>query len=212
MPEFVWATRSALEGLAERLDGEYDGWEAAVGLVPRYTPGDPCPTCAHLLMPLDREQTIESLERQRAFYESRVQEQDANYPGYGAKWNAFCEIVLRHDGALVVPPMQPDLMMTLIGDHGSVIPDSVRIVCRPGARSECHANAVALWRRGEAIAIGTGFALSDDSLWREHSWAWSEMGELIETTEQRVRYFGLRFEGEGAELFAQWVTPHNKNT
>jgi hypothetical protein len=71
------------------------------------------------------------------------------------------------------------------------------------------ANAVALWRHGEAVAIGTGYALSDDALWREHSWAWDRQGAVIETTEPRVRYFGLRFEGEQADWFAQWVTPQD---
>jgi YD repeat-containing protein len=68
-------------------------------------------------------------------------------------------------------------------------------------------NAVALWRKGDAIAIGTGYALSSDLLWREHSWAWDSEGRLIETTETRTRYFGVRMDGPQADWFANWIAP-----
>ena len=62
----------------------------------------------------------------------------------------------------------------------------------PGERPDCHVNAVALWRRGDAIAVGTGYALSPDLIWRQHSWAWDRDGRLIETTETQTRYFSVR--------------------
>ena len=62
-------------------------------------------------------------------------------------------------------------------------------------------------RRGDAVAVGTGYALSRDLLWREHSWAWDRDGRLIETTETRTRYFGIRMDGPEAEWFADWIDP-----
>jgi hypothetical protein len=53
-----------------------------------------------------------------------------------------------------------------------------------------------------AVRLSTGFALSDDGMWRPHSWLRASSGTLIETTEQRVAYYGFAFDDEGAELFA----------
>ena len=61
---------------------------------------------------------------------------------------------------------------------------------------------VALWRSGGAVAIGAGYAQSDDLMWRQHSLAWDRDGSLIETTETRKRYFGVRMDGTQAEWFA----------
>lgn len=93
-----------------------------------------------------------------------------------------------------------------------MLPESVTCVLHLGARSNCHVNAVTLWRSGEAVAIGTGYALSDDQLWREHSWAWDRDGYLIETTEPRNRYYGLRMDGPRAERFANWMAPLDDET
>jgi hypothetical protein len=81
------------------------------------------------------------------------------------------------------------------------------VVHRTGEQSECHANVAALWRGGDMVAVGTGYGLSADSLWREHSWAWDESDRLVETTEPRECYFGVRLESDGAEWFANWITP-----
>ena len=105
--------------------------------------------------------------------------------------------------------MSPDPLIGLLGEQGGVLPESTTSVLDLGERSDCHSNAVALWRTGEAIAIGTGYALSRDELWREHSWAWDGDGRLIETTEPRTRYFGVRMEGPQAEWFANWISPRS---
>jgi len=57
--------------------------------------------------------------------------------------------------------------------------------------SSCHVNTAILFKRG-AGSIASGFALSEDGLWREHSWI-AEGGErqvLIETTVLRLLYHG----------------------
>ena len=127
------------------------------------------------------------------------------HPGYADAWAAFRAGVLQHGGAEVVPPSRPDPLISLLGQRGAVVSDSTSLVCRLGERSDCHGNAVALWRAGDAIAIGTGYALSADSLWREHSWAWDREGNLVETTETRTRYFGVRLDGPEADWFANWI-------
>jgi hypothetical protein len=149
------------------------------------------------------------IDRLREAFADRVRQQDSVHPGYGAAWSAFCDKVLAHGGALVVPPASPDPLIEMIGEQATAIApaDALQVI---GAVSDCHANAAAMWRSGVAVAVGTGYALSADSLWREHSWGWDAEGRLVETTEPRVRYFGIRFEGEGAQWFADWVQPRSR--
>jgi hypothetical protein len=73
--------------------------------------------------------------------------------------------------------------------------------------NRCHENASVLFRRDpHCVSIGTGWALSNDGLWRTHSWAIDKKG-LIETTSRRVKYFGLVLSGGTAEMFASNYLP-----
>ena len=78
------------------------------------------------------------------------------------------------------------------------------IVVKPMKRSSCHANVSALWqgRRRGIVGIATGYALSVDGLWRQHSWGLLRDG-VLETTETRLKYFGIVLQGEKADKFAQ---------
>jgi hypothetical protein len=69
----------------------------------------------------------------------------------------------------------------------------------PMRTCECHENAarVALSRKWECW---TGLALSDDGIWRVHSWARvPSTGTLIETTVPRVKYLGVKLNTEDTE-------------
>jgi hypothetical protein len=59
--------------------------------------------------------------------------------------------------------------------------------------SNCHVNVATLRARGRGT-IATGFALSEDGLWREHSWLIqrpeSDPGIILETTVGRLLYHG----------------------
>lgn len=80
-----------------------------------------------------------------------------------------------------------------------------------GRPSKCHANAAELWyenketyKDGHAIIICTGYALSKDGFWRQHSWlihAKARANNVIETTEPRLAYFGFGMTYEQAERF-----------
>ena len=82
----------------------------------------------------------------------------------------------------------------------------------PGSPSQCHSNVSQLYESNEGnpdgrIAIATGYALSRDGLWRQHSWGvWydegSPSGLLVETTERRVAYFGFEMTSAEAESFS----------
>jgi hypothetical protein len=74
-------------------------------------------------------------------------------------------------------------------------------VMRPMERSGCHRNVFSLWKaNSEKITICTGWALSDDGCWRQHSWA-RQNNEIIETTTPRVAYFGFELTPQEAQTF-----------
>jgi len=55
----------------------------------------------------------------------------------------------------------------------------------------CHENVGELWFRGKNMKIVTGWALSKDGLWRQHSWVRDMNDTIIETTMVREKYFGV---------------------
>jgi hypothetical protein len=93
--------------------------------------------------------------------------------------------------------------------HGQIIErgPSYRVI--DGAPSQCHANAAEWWQSHRDLArphrIATGYALSPDGRWHQHSWlvAPGLRGEsIIETTQMRWAYWGIILDDEAAEQFA----------
>ena len=89
--------------------------------------------------------------------------------------------------------------------------DNLTVKYMTGRPSKCHSNSAALWdanrdsyKDGHAVIICTGYALSDDGVWRQHSWlvhAKSRANNLIETTVPRIAYFGFGMPFSMAEDF-----------
>lgn len=86
---------------------------------------------------------------------------------------------------------------------------------KKGQPCQCHYNVARLFDESiedDDIVICTGFALSDDGMWRSHSWALqkyiSRTGKLktrlIETTAKRVAYFGFELSSVEANEFAEF--------
>lgn len=63
----------------------------------------------------------------------------------------------------------------------------------PGEACRCHANSAYLWDvNRKTMLIATGYALSRDGMWRQHSWCVSrKSNRVIETTEKRLLYYGF---------------------
>ncbi len=67
-----------------------------------------------------------------------------------------------------------------------------RTTLRKGAPNECHHNSLRLWKTCPKYRFATGYALSDDGIWRRHSWLLNgTQTTIIETTEKRAAYFGF---------------------
>ena len=95
-------------------------------------------------------------------------------------------------GGLVALLFLPEPHVGELLERGRTFPE-----CWPQLRrdkqSDCHRNAARLFCRTKgAVRIASGYALSDDSLWRQHSWGVkAKTRRVIETTEHRLRYFGF---------------------
>ncbi len=55
----------------------------------------------------------------------------------------------------------------------------------------CHDNCEILLAKKEITNIYSGYALSDDGLWRFHSWGINLDGDIVETTTPRLLYYGV---------------------
>jgi hypothetical protein len=151
--------------------------------------------------------TVINVTELRLQYRERV----AQYPNvtddYRAQWSALCRTLLAHGGALVVPPPEPDIYLDalLTGDTFTE-----RRVPAPGWAGSSCANSADLWIFGVAHTIATGYALGDDGLWHQHTWALTGDGPdraILETTTSREQYFGIALTGADALAFARASDP-----
>lgn len=109
-----------------------------------------------------------------------------------------CEVVL--------PIVEEDL--DNIMKYGQLWDDITRKSMK-GRPCKCHSNSAELWwnnreKKDFAVILCTGYALSKDGLWRQHSWlvqAKARANVIIETTTPRVAYFGFGMTYEQAEKF-----------
>jgi len=92
--------------------------------------------------------------------------------------------LLSMGGVMVVPRQEPDQDKIL--SRGRLWNgDNVRFI--RGHPNTCHGNVAMLWWRNPMrYRIATGWALSDDGLWRQHSWI-IERGNVVETTKRVPR-------------------------
>jgi hypothetical protein len=134
---------------------------------------------------------------QRSILNSRWREATARQP----ELKKLLQVLLSIDGDFVVAPPFPDLDVEELIASGFVLGGPP--VLKRGQVSKCHENAAALWpsRKYGIVGIGTGYALSG-GLWRQHSWGILREG-ILETTQERTKYFGLILQGPRADRFAK---------
>lgn len=74
-----------------------------------------------------------------------------------------------------------------------------------GLPCQCHSNSAHLWDNNRDCSyICTGYALSRDGMWRQHSWCalkTLKSYRAVETTEARVCYFGYILDPTESEFF-----------
>ena len=101
------------------------------------------------------------------------------------------------------PPCEEDLDNIL--NYGQFWAGSNAKLMR-GEPSRCHANSANLWEQNkEATRICTGYALSEDGIWRQHSWlVWhkARSNQIVETTVKRIAYYGFVMPYDMCQQFA----------
>lgn len=100
-------------------------------------------------------------------------------------------------------PME-EIHLDLLLDKGHIINySSYRVV--EDVPNKCHQNSAYMYQENENVThIGTGWGLSSDGLWRQHSWGMID-DELIETTVGRDIYYGVLLNGQEAEEYIKSI-------
>lgn len=99
---------------------------------------------------------------------------------------------------LVTPKFDDDINILL--KHGVVFKNTDKIIkwLKP---SQCHENSLIIYLNNDnKYDIYTWYALSDDWLWRQHSWLIDKKNnKTIETTVWRVKYFWFKLKNTQIE-------------
>lgn len=115
-------------------------------------------------------------------------------------------LLLPYGGTGVVwVPVAGYLVERLLGDPQVHDGSGARLAL--GAPSQCHTNVAERIIEHPGETIHTGWALSDDGLWRNHSWTVTEDGTVVETTVERIRYVGAALDAVETLIFAsnEWA-------
>jgi hypothetical protein len=88
---------------------------------------------------------------------------------------------------VIIFPMDLDNLDVL--SRGELFQMPVRM--KRMAQSQCHDNSQKLINKNSQYKLATGYGLSDDGIWRSHSWV-IDNDTIIETTIKREKYYGLR--------------------
>jgi hypothetical protein len=134
---------------------------------------------------------------QRKFLQGRLQRAVAEQP----EFEHLKLLLLRFGGDFIVAPNKLDQDVPRLLKYGFLM--NGPITFDEMKSSMCHQNVAAVWKfqRPRIVSIATGYALSEDGLWRQHSWGVLREG-LLETTAGRMRYFGISLSSSKADHFA----------
>jgi hypothetical protein len=134
---------------------------------------------------------------QKTFLEGRFRKAIVEQP----ELKQLKSLLLKIGGDFIVAPPKEDPEVPRLLRAGFLM--SGPILLKPMKASMCHQNISAVWTKGRKglIGIATGYALSEDGLWRQHTWGVMRDG-VLESTEERLKYFGLLLQDSAADHFA----------
>lgn len=130
------------------------------------------------------------------------------------RWMQLCEtvdvveqlnrILLRYGGqGANIVPNDPDLPKII--ERGFFM-SGTGATMMTGLPVNCHGNAGTLWLEKEA-RICSGYALGNGDVWVEHSWGLTPSKQVIETTVERVGYFGFVLNDDESKVFVKQNPP-----
>ncbi len=110
--------------------------------------------------------------------------------------------ILSYGGVVFLVPEsgEPDLVRML--GRGEVFDCENPLIVK-GQSNRGHNNSAWYWSgHDDKVEIVTGYGLSDDGIWRQHTWCRKiKGGRIVETTVPRVLYFGVRLTYKESEGF-----------
>ena len=143
--------------------------------------------------------------RNNAFwFQNTVAEAKKMFPGMDERLFELKDRLLDFAGNTVcLPPYEEDLENIL--EYGQFWLGYNAEMMR-GEACQCHANSARIWEQNkDKTTICTGYALSVDGMWRQHSWLIHRKprsNKIVETTRPRVLYYGFAMTPEMCEKFA----------
>ena len=154
-------------------------------------------------IPMNQE-WIDGIKDMHWYHENRdIHEYTLRDPQNGHRMLELRDKLLTFGGQeTCVPCYDEDLVKIL--DRGQLWLGD-RITMMKGLPSQCHLNSTRLWYANkDKVALCTGYALSEDGGWRQHSWCIHikpRKNRVAETTVERIAYFGFAMTPEEAEEF-----------
>ena len=141
------------------------------------------------------ENEMEGDSQQKRFLDKKFLDAKKGQP----EWVSLKKKLLSLGGDLVVADYEEDLFNIL--KRGILWNKTDKYVS--GMTSQCHHNTANLYMKEKIDQIVTGYALSSDGLWRQHSWGLLK-NKTVETTERRIKYFGFVLDEEESEEFLEY--------
>ena len=173
-----------------------------------YNKGKPIRSASELpnkfqTIPMD-DDWIETLKTKHFYHENDFTEMYIKIdPKNGHRMIELREKLLSFGGQEVcLPEYEEDLAKIL--DRGQLWLGD-RITMKRGLPSQCHYNSSLCWDANrDRSVLCTGYGLSEDGMWRPHSWCIHvkpRKNRVVETTVERIAYFGFVMTEEEAEEF-----------
>lgn len=121
----------------------------------------------------------------------------------GHRMTELREKLLSFGGQEVCLPMYEEDLANIL-DRGQLWLGD-RITMKKGLPSQCHRNSCRCWEvNKDKSVLCTGYALSEDGMWRCHSWLVHlkpRKNRVVETTVERIAYFGFVMTEDEANQF-----------
>lgn len=143
--------------------------------------------------------------KERSFwFQDTIDEMKAMHPGMDDRLFDLRKHLLDFAGEAVCLPDYEEDMDDIMNYGQFWIGNNIKMI--KGLPSQCHYNSSRLWETNkDKCRICTGYALTSDGIWRQHSWViWmkSRSNQIIETTVPRLVYFGYVMTSEQCADFA----------
>lgn len=95
--------------------------------------------------------------------------------------------------------LQPEPDLPMLIEKGQLFKE--KVVIKPMAAGQCHKNCAKIWgEKPKTYRIATGWALSEDGIWRQHTWLMKN-ASIVETTSYRILYYGVVLDAITANSF-----------